>query len=121
MLSLLALTRSLESALHVSRYTAPMCPRRVATNLPVRPSHRRTLLSQAALAAHRPSGLNATCETWRWWPVSRATGLSFPPRAAASSEAAEEPARDGKRDQKKSVWSSDPEMSVSPLLDTSLL
>lgn len=32
-LSLLALTSSRESADHVSRYTAPTCPRNVATNL----------------------------------------------------------------------------------------
>jgi hypothetical protein len=64
-LSLLALTSKRESALQASRYTALMCPRSVATNFPVFPSHRRTLLSHAALAAQRPSGLNTTCATCR--------------------------------------------------------
>jgi hypothetical protein len=81
-LSLLALMSILESADHVSRYTAPTCPRSVATNLadelgdavqatdwrthfPVLPSHSLTLLSQEALAAHFPSGLNATCDICR--------------------------------------------------------
>ena len=49
------------------------------------------------------------------------TGLSFPPRSAAASldsEAAEgEPVREGKRDQRKSVWSSEPEMSSSGVVE----
>lgn len=65
-LSLLALINIRESALQARRYTAPIWPLSVATNLPVRPSQTRTLLSHAALAAHRPSGLNATCATCRW-------------------------------------------------------
>ena len=95
-LSLLALINNRLSALHASRYTAPTWPRSVATNLPVRPSHTRTLLSQAADAAHRPSGEKATWETWRWWPVSRAMGLV-----------------EERGDQRKRVWSSEPEMSSS--------
>src|SRR5258707_8269186 len=78
-LSLLALTSNLESADHASRYTGATCPRKVATYLciqtfsvtprdtcrnvtyfPVRPSHILTEESQLALAAQRPSGLNAT-------------------------------------------------------------
>ncbi len=120
-LSLLALTSSRESALHASRYTAAMCPRRVATNLPVRPSHTRTELSHAALAAHRPSGLNATWEICRWCPVSRVRGFSFPPRSAAADDASEDAVRDGNSDHRKSVWSSEPEIRSSPAVDTSVL
>ena len=55
-LYLLALINNRLSALHAtSRYTAPTWLRSVATNLPIRPSHTRTLLSQAADADHRPS------------------------------------------------------------------
>ena len=98
-----------------------MCPRSVATNLPVRPSHTRTELSHAALAAQRPSGLNATCATCRWCPVRRARGLSFPPRSAAAAAASPEAVREGKSDHRKSVWSSEPEMSSSPAVETRAL
>ena len=98
-----------------------MCPRRVATNLPVRPSHRRTLLSHAALAAHRPSGLNATCATCRWCPVKRAKGFSFPPFEAAISEDCLESEREGKSDHKNSVWSSEPVIMSSDAEETRAL
>lgn len=122
--SLLALTTILESALHATLYTAPTWPLNVAMNFPVRPSHNRTLLSHAQLAAHRPSGLNATCETCLWCPVRRAIGLSLPPRSAADAVEASEAEgamREGKRDQRKSVWSSEPVMRISPLAETMLL
>ncbi len=102
-LSLLALTSSLESALHVTRYTAATCPLRVATNFPVLPSHRRTLLSKAADAAHLPSGLNATCYTCLWWPVNRVMGFNFPPRSVAAVDASEEAVREGNSDHRKRV------------------
>ena len=106
-LSLLALINILPSALHASRYTAPTWPRSVAINFPVRPSHIRTLLSQAADAAHRPSGENATCDICRWWPVNRATGLVIECWPEDDGDDA------GKGDHRKRVWSSEPEMSNS--------
>lgn len=108
-LSLLALMRSLESALQARRYTAPTWPRRVATNFPVRPSHSRTLLSQAADATNFPSGENTTCDICLWWPVRRATGfvidLGASPLLAGEDE--------GKGDHKKRVWSSEPDIRSS--------
>ena len=105
-LSLLALINIRLSALHARRYTAPTCPRSVATNLPDLPSHTLTLLSHAADAAHLPSGEKATWDTCRWCPVSLATGLvtAFP----VNDEEYE-----GKTDHRKRVWSSDPDMSSS--------
>lgn len=73
--SLLAETTILLSPLQANRYTAPTWPLRLATNLPVLPSHTLTLLSRPALAIHRPSGEKAECETGFWCPVSRATGF----------------------------------------------
>lgn len=92
-----------------------------STHLPVRPSHIRTLLSQLALAAHRPSGLNATCATCFWWPVNLVKGFSLPPRPAAwsfpSSDTVSVPVLPGKIDQRKRVWSSDPEINNSGTVD----
>lgn len=106
-LSLLALTNILASALHANLYTAPTCPLSVATNFPVRPSHIRTAPSHPADAAHRPSGENATCEIWRWCPVRRARG--FVVRDAEERE-------EEKGDQRKRVWSSEPEIKSSGVL-----
>jgi hypothetical protein len=103
--SLLAETNILESALHATRYTAPTCPLRLATNLPVRPSQILTELSNPADATNRPSGEKATWLTCFWCPVRRATG--FLGVAAADRDA---PAWSGQRN---SVWSSEPVMSVS--------
>lgn len=107
-LSLLALTNILASALHANLYTAPTCPLSVATNFPVRPSHTRTAPSHPADAAHRPSGENATWLIWRWCPVRRARGLVLEGGGTAEGE--------GKGDQRKRVWSSEPEMRSSGVL-----
>jgi hypothetical protein len=52
-------------------------------------------------------------------------GFSLPPRSAAASfdsvEAVGEPVREGKRDQRKRVWSSEPDMSTSGVVDSSLV
>jgi hypothetical protein len=124
--SRLALTTNLESALHVTLYTAPTCPLSVATNFPVRPDHSRTEVSHEAEAAQRPSGEKHTCDIWRWWPVRRETGWSLPEGSVAgvldgSASVVEvgsvvvlgEGEEDGKRDHKNSVWSSEPEMRSS--------
>ena len=58
--SLLAETSILLSALQATRYTAATWPLRLATNLPVRPSHNLTALSNPALAIHLPSGEKST-------------------------------------------------------------
>lgn len=50
------------SADHASWYTGPTCPRKVATKVPLVPSHSLTDLSNEALATQRPSGENCTCE-----------------------------------------------------------
>ncbi|KAJ3533492.1 hypothetical protein NMY22_g7310 [Coprinellus aureogranulatus] len=108
-LSLLALINIRESALQATRYTGPTCPLNVATNLPVLPSHIRTLLSHALDAAHLPSGENATCEICFWWPVSLVSGFVTDVRVSDDDAGDDE----GKSDQRKSVWSSEPEMRSS--------
>jgi hypothetical protein len=57
-LSLLELTNILLSELQLTWYTGPTCPRHVATNFPVSPSHIRTDLSNDADRSQRPSGEN---------------------------------------------------------------
>ena len=110
-LSLLALISILESALHASLYTAPTCPLSVATNFPVRPSHTLTAPSHPADAALLPSGEKATCDIWRWCPVSRARGFVADPVVGV-----EDGDEEGKGDQRKRVWSSEPEISSSGVL-----
>lgn len=108
--SLLAETSILESALHATRYTAATCPLSEATNLPVLPSQILTALSNPAEAIHLPSGEKATWLTCFWWPVRRARGFF-----GVALDEKEEAAWSGQR---KSVWSSEPVISVSGCVET---
>ena len=61
------------------------------TDLPVDVSHRRTVVSELAVAMSRPSGLNATTKAESVWPSSVRTGVPVTAsqiRAVASSLAA---------------------------------
>lgn len=60
-LSLLPLTNRRLSLLHATWKTGPTWLRKVATKLPLSPSHNLIDLSKDADSTQRPSGLNATC------------------------------------------------------------
>jgi hypothetical protein len=83
-------------------------PLSVATNFPIRPSQTRTAPSHPADAAHRPSGKNATWLIWRWCPIRQVRGLVLEVFGCGCGE--------GKGDQSKRVWSSEPEMRSSGVL-----
>ena len=79
-LHLLALINNRLSPLHASRYTAPTWPRSAAMNLPVRPSHTRTLLSQQPTLPTDLSGAKRCGRLgadgllvgwWVWWRRGR--------------------------------------------------
>ena len=61
MLSLLPLANMRLSADHATWYTGPTCPLKVARNVPLRPSHSFTDLSNEADRMYRPSGEKHTC------------------------------------------------------------
>ncbi len=62
-LSLLPLTSRRLSEDQATWYTAPTCPRKLATNVPSVPFQSLMALSNDALAIHLPSGENCTCRT----------------------------------------------------------
>ena len=73
-------TNRRESADQAIWYTGPTWPRKVATKVPLRPSHSLMALSKDALTSHRPSGENCTC-AWIC-PFQPRTDHVVPPPAA---------------------------------------
>ena len=67
-------------------YTAPTCPRRVATNSPSAPLQSFIVLSNEALASQRPSGEKATWLMSWVCPVRRASGCRARSRSPSAVE-----------------------------------
>src|SRR5262245_47430360 len=69
-LSSLAVTTSLPSALKAACHTQAWCPRNSRSACPLATSHRRAVLSPLAVTTSLPSALKAACPTQSWCPCN---------------------------------------------------